>query len=112
LKIRNINTKKYKTMAEEFFLLLSYKGKTLKFKVSNPTDSLGLLMDKLKGTGVFDMPAVDPSGAPINYYFGKPDENGQAIILNPKVGKTEQYLHDYNVNSGDSLLIIYEPIAG
>ena len=69
-------------------------------------------MEKLKQIGAFDMPAVDPSGAPINYYFGKLDENGQAIILNPKVGKTEQYLHDYNINNGDALTVIYEPIAG
>lgn len=99
-------------MAEEFFLHLSYNGKTNKFKVNNPTDSLSLLMEKLKGTGVFDMPAVDSSGAPINYYFGKPDENGQAIILNPKGARMEQYLHDYNVNPGDSLIIVHEPIAG
>ena len=99
-------------MAEDFFLFLSYKGKTLKFRVSNPTDSLGLLMEKLKESGHFDMPAVDPSGAPITYFFGKSDATGKNIILNPKVGKTEQYLHDYNVVSGDTLLIISEPIAG
>lgn len=99
-------------MAEDFILTLTYKGKTLKFKVTKPTDSLNLIMEKLKETGVFDMPSVDPSGAPINYYFGKTDENGQPMILNPKVGKTELYLHDYEVNSGDSLLVIYEPIAG
>ena len=58
------------------------------------------------------MPSVDPSGAPINYYFGKVDENGQEMILNPKVGKTEQYLDDYNIENGDSLTVIYEPIAG
>ena len=99
-------------MAEEFYLFQSYKGKKLKFKVTSPTDSLGTLMEKLKQLNAFDMPAVDPSGAPINYFFGKIDESGQEIILNPKVGKTEQYLHDYNINNGDSLTIIYEPIAG
>ena len=99
-------------MAEEFFLFLSYKGKKLKFKVTSPTDSLGTLMEKLKQIAAFDMPSVDPSGAPINYYFGKVDENGQEMILNPIVGKTEQYLDDYNIENGDSLTIIYEPIAG
>jgi len=79
-------------MAEEFFLYLSYKGKKLKFKVTSPSDSLNTLMEKLKQLSVFDMPSVDPSGAPINYYFGKLDENGQEMILTPKVGKTEQYL--------------------
>lgn len=100
-------------MEEDFFLKLSYKGKNVKFRVLNPTtDSLGLLMEKLKKLQMFDMPSVDPSGAPINYFFGKADESGQQIILNPKIGKTEQYLHDYGVVNGDSLMIIYEPIAG
>ena len=99
-------------MEENFFIFITYKSKTVKFKVLNPNDSLGLLMDKIKKLQLFEMPAVDPSGAPINYFFGKTDEKGQPIILNPKVGKTELYLKDYNVNNGDSLTIIYEPIAG
>lgn len=99
-------------MEDNFFLFLTYKGKTVKFKVLNPSDSLNLLMDKLKKLEIFDMSNVDPSGAPINYFFGKTDESGQQIILNPKIGKTELFLHDYNVVSGDSLTIIYEPIAG
>ena len=99
-------------MEENFFIFITYKSKTVKFKVLNPNDSLGLLMDKIKKLQLFEMPAVDPSGAPINYFFGKTDEMGQPMILNPKVGKTEMYLNDYNVNSGDSLTIIYEPIAG
>lgn len=99
-------------MEENFFLFLTYKGKKVKFKVLNPTDSLGTLMEKLKNLQMFDMPSVDPSGAPIDYFFGKTGENGQQIILNPKVGKTEMYLHDYNVENGDSLIVIYVPIAG
>lgn len=103
---------------EDYFLFVTYKGKTVKFKILNPSDSLNTLMEKLRklkdttGVPIFDLPNVDPSGAPINYYFGKVDDNGQQIILNPKVGKTELYLHDYNVQNGDKVIVIYEPIAG
>lgn len=99
-------------MDEEFFLFLTYQGKTLKFKINTPTDSLNTLMEKVKETNMFDMPSMDPSGAPLEYYFGKSDETGQPIILNPKIGKTEMYLMDYNVENGDALQIVYNPIPG
>ena len=44
--------------------------------------------------------------------FGKKDENDNFIILNPKIGKTECCLRDYNVKSGDTLEVIMDPIAG
>lgn len=97
---------------EDFYMYINYKGKTIKFKVLNPSDSLNTLIEKIRKLEVFEMPGIDPSGAPINYYLGKVDENGNQIILNPKVGKTELYLHDYNVQNGDKLILIYEPIAG
>ena len=99
-------------MDEEFFLFLTYQGKTLKFKINTPTDSLNTLMEKVKETNMFDMPSMDPSGAPLEYYFGKSDEMGQPIILNPKIGKTEMYLIDYNVENGDALQIVYNPRPG
>lgn len=99
-------------MDEEFFLFLTYQGKKLKFKINSPNDSLTLLMEKVRETNKFDMPSMDPSGAPLEYYFGKTDDTGQAIILNPKLGKTEMYLEDYNVENGDALNIVYNPIPG
>jgi hypothetical protein len=95
-----------------FFLFITYKGKTVKFKVQNPADSLEVLMEKLRKLQIFEMPNVDPSGAPVVYYFGKTDENGQSIILNPRIGKTDMFLHDYNVNNNDSLSVILDPIPG
>lgn len=99
-------------MENEFYMYLAYKSKTVKFKVLNPNDSLGLLMEKVKKLQMFDMPNVDPSGAPLNYWFGKTDANGKNILLKPRIGKTEMYLHDYGVKNGDTLAIIPEPIAG
>lgn len=98
-------------MEEHFFLLLTYKGKTLKFKVVDPTASMGQLMKNLKETGAYDLPSTDPSGAPILYYFAKV-QDGKSVILRPKHGKEEMHLYDYDINNGDSLLILYEPIAG
>lgn len=99
-------------MEDNFFLFITYKGKKVKFKVTNPADSLNMLMDKVKALEIFDMPSVDTSGAPIYYFFGKVDDKGQQIILTPKIGKSDMFLHDYNVSNNDELTLIYEPIAG
>lgn len=98
-------------MEEEFYLFLTYKGTKYRFKVSDPTASMGQLMKNLKETGIFEMPSTDNSGAPILYYFAKV-KDGKSIVLKPKHGREEMHLYDYEVNNGDSLLIIYEPIAG
>ena len=70
------------------------------------------MMEKVKETGAFDMPSADPSGAPLDYFFGKSDPSGIPVILYPKIGQNEKYLEDYNVENGDSLEIIFRPIPG
>lgn len=99
-------------MENEFYLFLNYKGKKVKFRVLHPNDSLGVLMDKLKSLGIFELKSTDTSGAPVNYYFSKTDASGKEIILYPRVGKKDYFLHDFNIMSGDSLTIVLEPIAG
>ncbi|MBO6026739.1 MAG: hypothetical protein J6P73_05785 [Bacteroidales bacterium] len=103
---------------EEYFLFLRYKNKTIKFRVSDPTTGLEVLMNNLRqavdntGERVFDMPEMIDY-VPSEYFFGKKDETtGRDIILQPKVGKTAKTLLDYNVKSGDTLEIISDPIAG
>ena len=98
-------------MQEEFYLFLTYKGTKYRFKVLDPTASMGQLMNNIKETGIFELPSTDPSGAPILYYFAKV-KDGKSEILRPKHGKEEMHLYDYDVNSGDSLLVLFEPIAG
>ena len=50
---------------EEFFLDISYKNKTVRFKVVNPDAPLATLMDNLRhaigedGRLIFDFPSID-----------------------------------------------------
>ena len=103
---------------EDFFLFLRYKNKTIKFRVSDPTTGLEVLMNNLRqavdntGERIFDMPEMIDY-VPSEYFFGKKDEiTGRDIILQPKVGKTAKTLLDYNVKTGDTLEIISDPIVG
>ena len=64
---------------EDFFLDISYKNKTVRFKVVNPEAPLATLMDNLRhsigedGRLIFDFPSIDQTGAPLDYFFGKED---------------------------------------
>ncbi len=104
---------------EEFFLDLMYKDKKVRFKVIDPTVPLSVLMNNLRhSTGVdgrliFDFPSIDSSGAPLDYYFGKhDDETSQVRVLRPRIGRDEQMLSDYSVANGDVLYIIPDPFPG
>lgn len=104
---------------EEFFLELMYKDKKVKFKVLDPAAPLSVLMNNLRhSTGVdgrliFDFPSIDSSGAPLDYFFGKQDDQtSQVRVLRPKIGRDEQTLVDYNVGNGDLLYIIPDPFPG
>jgi hypothetical protein len=103
---------------EEFYLRIHYKNKTIRYRLNDPNATLNVLMQNLRhsvdaeGKAIFDLPNVDNDLIPVEYYFGKKDENDNNIILNPKIGKTECCLRDYNVKSGDTLEVIMDPIAG
>jgi hypothetical protein len=104
-------------MSEKFLLILSYNGKENTFEVSDPNKPLAQLMENLKGTGIFNLLTIDPSStpdnvSPIDYYFGKADASGKPHILWPRIGDEDQFLSDYGVNSGDTLLVLAVPIAG
>ena len=103
---------------EDFFLFLRYKNKTIKFKITDPSTDLEVLMSNLRkavdntGARIFDLPEMIDY-VPTEYFFGKKDEvTGRDIILKPKVGKTAKTLLDYNVKAGDTLEVISDPIAG
>ena len=57
---------------EDFFLDISYKNKTVRFKVVNPEAPLATLMDNLRhsigedGRLIFDFPSIDQTGAPLD----------------------------------------------
>lgn len=105
-------------MAEKFYLNIRFKNQTTKVIVDDPNSNLDVLVTNLRnlkdpsGKHYFDLPNMDIEGAPVNYLFGKTDENGKLILLHSKKGKTEYCLRDYNVKSGDSIELVGDYVAG
>ena len=104
---------------EEFFLDIAYKNKTVRFKVVNPDAPLSTLIDNLRhaigedGRLIFDFPAVDQTGAPLDYFFGKEDPDVHEVrVLRPRIGREDQKLKDYIVRNGDLVYLVPDPIPG
>ena len=104
---------------QDFFLNIVYKNKCVKFRVANPEAPLSALLTNLRhaigsdGKLIFDFPSIDPTGAPIDYFFGKEDPEVHEIrVMRPRIGKTDQTLADYNVFNGDTVSLIPDPFPG
>ena len=104
---------------EDFFLDIVYKDKKVSFRIMNPQAPLSTLMNNLRhaigkdGRLIFDFPSIDPTGAPLDYFFGKEDTaTHETRVLRPRIGKTDQTLTDYNVNNGDTVFLIPDPFPG
>ncbi len=107
------------TTVEDFFLDIIYKDKKVKFRITNPDATLETLMHNLRhaigqdGRLIFDFPSIDPTGAPLDYFFGKEDPNvHETRILRPRIGKTDQTLADYGVANGDTVFLVPDPFPG
>ena len=104
---------------DDFFLNLVYKDKHVKFRIANAMAPLGTLMTNLRhavgqdGRLIFDFPSVDSTGAPLDYFFGKEDEQVHEIrVMRPRIGRTDQTLADYNVKNGDTVFLVPDPFPG
>ena len=104
---------------QDFYLNIVYKNKCVKFRVANPEAPLSTLITNLRhaigndGKLIFDFPSIDPTGAPIDYFFGKEDpEVHELRVMRPRIGKTDQTLADYNVVNGDTVSLIPDPFPG
>jgi len=104
---------------DEFFLDIEYKNKTVRFMVVNPEETLSALMNNLRhaigadGRLIFDFPSIDESGAPLDYFFAKEDPDVNELrVMRPRIGKEEQTLADYNVENGDKVFLIPDPLPG
>jgi len=104
---------------DDFFLKIIYKDKQVNFKVVNPMAPLSTLMANLRhATGkdghlIFDFPSLDSTGAPLDYFFGKEDPDIHEVrILRPRIGRTDQTLADYNIQSGDTVFLVPDPFPG
>ncbi len=103
----------------DFFLNIVYKNKTVKFRVVNPDAPLATLITNLRhaiggdGKLIFDFPSIDATGAPLDYFFGKEDPEVHEIrVLRPRIGRTDQTLTDYQINSGDTVYLVPDPFPG
>ena len=104
---------------EDFFLDIVYKDKKVRFRIVNPEAPLSTLMNNLRhaigkdGRLIFDFPSVDPTWAPLDYFFGNeyPVVNEERI-LRPRIGRTEQTLADYQIHNGDTIFLIPDPFPG
>ena len=103
----------------DFFLDIVYKDKKVRFRIVNPEAPLSTLMNNLRhtigkvGRLIFDFPSVDPTGAPLDYFFGKEDPAVNEVrILRPRIGRTEQTLADYQIHNGDTIFLIPDPFPG
>ena len=97
-------------MDEEFYIVLSINGDENEVDISNPYDTLSMLIDNI--IHIFELPRVDGGGNPVTYFLGKTDESGEEIILQPEKNKQEQNLMDYGIQSGDTLILTMVPLAG
>lgn len=104
---------------EDFFLNITYKNKTVMFRVVNPEAPLETLMTNLRhaigndGKLIFDFPSIDQTGAPLEYFFGKEDPEVHEIrVLRPRIGRTDQTLADYQIHNGDTVFLVPDPFPG
>lgn len=81
--------------------------------------TLSTLMTNLRhSTGkdghlIFDFPSLDSTGAPLDYFFAKEDQETHGLsILRPRIGKSEKTLADYNIMNGDTVFLVPDPFPG
>lgn len=96
---------------KKFYLNLKYNNKQFKFHVNDTKKSLQELMINVKNTKVFILKDMIDS-EPIEYIFAKIDDKLGHNMLYPKIGGKLMYLQDYNIQNGDTLIIVPSPIAG
>ena len=97
-------------MSDEFFIVLSINGDENEVDITNPYESINMLIEKLIHT--FELPRMDGGGNPVTYFLGKTDDSGEEVILQPERNKQEQHLMDYGIKSGDKLVLTMVPLAG
>ncbi|MCF0243560.1 MAG: hypothetical protein HUK06_02205 [Bacteroidaceae bacterium] len=106
-------------MDTQYFLNIVYRNKAVKFIVSNPDAPLATLVRNLRhaqtkdGRLVFDFPAIDNTGAPLDYFFGVQDPQiSEVRVLRPRVGHQDMTLADYGIKNGDTVYLIPDPFPG
>jgi len=105
-------------MAKSIELVLTYQGKSIGVE-TNPYNTIEHFINEMKNqakenpTEMFNMPELDMGNNPMYYFLTRVKKDGQTEILKPRNrAKENQTLDDYDVESGDELIIQSKPIAG
>jgi len=97
-------------MEEDFYVVLSYQGDKFEVEVTNPDDTIRLVIEKL--VTELKLPKQDGGGNPSTYFLGRMDDDENLVILETAIDGREQSLSDYDIKSGDTLYLSMVPIAG
>lgn len=89
-----------------------------KIKITDPNISINhfvnQLLDNLKKNGLYEIPkSLKDTDIPILYYLAKEDYDGMLFILYPENSNgDEMCIKDYDINSGDTLMINRSALIG
>ena len=100
---------------EEFIINLTIVGTSYEEVEVKVTDPNKTIRDQINSiVQVFELPKMDNGGNPIQYLLGQileEDDEPKILDFEDEDGR-EQCLMDYNVQPGDHLHLISQPIAG
>jgi len=100
---------------DEFIINLTIDGTEFEEVEVKVTDPNKTIRDQIASiVAVFELPKIDNGGNPIQYLLGQIFEDGgepEILEFEDEDGR-EQALIDYNIQPGDHLHLISQPIAG
>lgn len=99
---------------EPFLVTLSIEGSQYEEVEVEVTDPMKTIRDQInKIVEVFELQKMDSNGTPITYRLGQMNDDVEPFIFEfeDEQGRY-QTLSDYNVQSGDRLVLVKEVIAG
>lgn len=111
-KYRNMENEEF--VADQFIVKLKIEGTSyeeVEVEVTDPNKSIRDQIDSI--VKVFNLAKLDGGGNPIQYLLGldRADDELEILQFNDEDGR-EMTLEDYNVQPGDFLHLISQPIAG
>lgn len=100
---------------DNFIIHLKIEGTSYEDVEVNVTDPLKPIRDQINSiVQVFELPKMDGGGNPIEYLLGQMvDDEDEPLTMEffDEEGR-EMTFEDYNIQPGDTLLLIKVPIAG
>ena len=98
-------------------VLITCQGKSVPF-LTNPYASLKVTVDNLKKMAqknpqkYWNLPEMNNGGQRIAYQLGRKKEDVLEVFDELNNKREEMSLYDYQVKSGDQLVLTFKPVAG